>query len=229
MLEAGYRFRDQTNLWTHGPRGERGAGPGAPAFRLLTTVSTKRGDAEPYVQARWVRSSRINTDIVNAQGNTVARGLELRPESSVDLGVGTEVEVSRYGQDGARVALDFRGTLSYRTWQDIPSGIYLPDVLDASSGQVATQSERVTAAGQFGLNWRLHEYVQWNIAGEAGIHTPHRVEHFYPVNAGAGLLWGVTTSLRFRLRDPMFDRLTPAAVDAPAARPAPLAAPPSTS
>jgi hypothetical protein len=226
LLEAGYRFRDKTNLWTYGPRGTRGAGPGAPAFRLLTTVSATKGDAEPYVRARWVRSSRINTDIVDAQGRTVATGLELRPESTFDLGVGTELEVSRYGEDGARVALDFRGTLAYHTWQDIPSGIYLPDVLDASVGQVATQSERVTAAGQFGVNWRFHEYVQLNVAGEVGVHTPYRAEHFYPVDAGTGLLWGVTSSLRFRLRDPMFDRLAPATPDTPAVRPAPLATPP---
>lgn len=227
MLEGAYRFGDKTNLWTYGPRGTRGAGPGAPAFRLLTTVSTTKGDAEPYVRARWVRSSRINTDIVNAQDNVVATGIELRPESTFDLSVGSELEVSRYGEDGARVALDFRGTLGYHTWQDIPSGIYLPDVLEASTGQVATQSERVTAAGQFGVNWRFHEYVQLNVAGEVGVHTPYRAEHFYPVSAGTGVLWGVTTALRFRLRDPMFDRLAPAAPDTPAARPAPLAVPPT--
>jgi len=226
LIESAYRFADKTNLWTYGPRGTRGAGPGAPAFRLLTTVSTTKGDAEPYLRARWVRSSRINTDIVNAQDNVVATGLELRPESTFDLTVGTELEVSQYGEDGARVALDFRGTLSYRTWQDIPSGTYLPDILDASRGQVATQSERVTAAGQFGVNWRFHEYVQLNVAGEAGIHTPHRVEHFYPVSAGPGILWGVTSSLRFRLRDPMFDRLAPAVPDTPAVRPPPVASPP---
>ena len=226
MLEGAFRFADKTNLWTYGPRGTRGAGPGAPAFRLLTTVSTTKGDAEPYVRARWVRTSRINTDIVNAQDNVVATGLELRPESTFDLAVGTELEVSRYGEDGARVDLDFRGTLGYCTWQDIPSGIYLPDVLAASLGQVATQSERVTAAGQFGVNWRFHEYIQLNLAGEVGVHTPYRAEHFYPVTAGTGVLWGVTTALRFRLRDPMFDRLAPAVPDTPAMRPDPLASPP---
>jgi len=226
MLEAGYRLQDRTNLWTYGPRGTRGAGPGAPAFRLVSTASTTKGKAEPYVRAAWVRTGRINTDIVDERGRTLASGVELRPESRFGLGVGTEVEVRRYGSDGARVALDFRGSLTYHSWQDIPSGTYLPDVLEASVGEVATQSERVGAAGRFGVNWRFHEYVQLNLAGEAGVHTPYRAEHFYPVSAGPGLVWGATASLRFRARDPMFDGLTPSSVDTPASRPAPVASPP---
>ena len=226
LLEAGYRLKDDTNLWTYGPDGSRGAGPGAPAFRLVSTTSTTKGSAEPYVRARWIRTGRINTDIVNDRGQTLATGVELRPESRFDLGVGTELEVSQGPADGARVALDFRGTLAYHSWQDIPSGIYLPDVLEASRSQVATQSERVTATGRFGINWRFHEYVQLNVAGEAGVHTPYRVEHFYPVTTGPGLVWGVTTTLRFRFRDPMFDAPSPASTETPASRPQPVASPP---
>jgi hypothetical protein len=222
MLEAAYRFKDKTNLWTYGPRGTRGAGPGAPAFRLGTTISTTKGEAQPYLKVQWTRTGRINTDIVDEDERVVARGVELRPASELDLGLGTELQVAEYGEQGAQVALDFRGTFSYRSWQDIPSGIYLPDVLEASKSQVATESETASVLGQFGVNWRFHEYVQLNVAGEVGTNTPRRAEHFYPVSTGMGsVLWGVTTNLRFRLRDPMFDRLTPATTDVPAAPMAP--------
>jgi hypothetical protein len=231
MLETAVRFKDKTNLWTYGPRGTRGAGPGAPAVRLATTISTTKGDASPYVDVRWERSGRITTDLVDENENVLATGVELRPASTVGLSVGTDLLLEEYGTDGAQVAMDFRGTFAYRTWQDIPSGIYLPDILDASTGLVANESETASVMFLTGVNWRIHEYVQLNISGEVGTGTPRRAENFYPVSTGMGnVLWGLTTDLTFRLRDPMFDRLTPAtntpATALPSTTPPPTTTPP---
>ncbi len=209
LLEAAVRFKDKTNFWTYGPRGTRGGGPGAPAFRLRGAFSTTHRSAQPYLVATWTRAGRINTDVVDDAGRVVARDLELRPSSDVELVTGSELNVAQYG-DGARVDLDFKGRFGYRSWQDIPSGLYLPDVLDASRALTATESEYAYVSGGFGVNWRIIHYLQWNVSGDVGFTTPRTIEHFYPVSTGMGTMtWGVTTSLRFRIRDELFATVKP--------------------
>ena len=210
LFEAAWRFQDDTNFWTYGPRGERGGGAGAPAFRLRGAFSTQHRSAEPYLAATWTVPSRIRTDVVAPNGRTVAQGLTLRPASEVELLAGAELNVHEY-QEGGALALDFRSRFGYRSWQDIPSGLYLPSVLDASEGLAATESDYVYLSGSFGLNWRIVHYLQWNVSGEFGVTSPRRIEHFYPVSTGMGThTWGVTTALRFRVRDDLFEKVQPA-------------------
>ena len=133
---AGYRLKDDTNLWTYGPDGSRGADPGAPAFRLVSTTSTTKG-------CRTVRSrpmdhtGRINTDIVNDQ----VRHWQRAWNSVLRAGSISEWEPN-WRSRRARRWRSSRARLRHprhHSWQDIPSGIYLPDVLEASRSQVATQ------------------------------------------------------------------------------------------
>lgn len=209
LLEAAWRFQDQTNLWSYGPRGERGAGPGGAAFRLRGAFSTTHRSAQPYLVATWVRPTGIDMDVTDANDRVLASG-RFTPASEVELLAGAELTVSEY-QDGGRVNLDFRGRFGYRSWQDIPSGLYLPDVLDGTEGQTATEGEHAFLTGQVGVNWRIVHYLQWNTAGEFGFKTPRTVEHFYPVTTGLDTMhWGITTSLRFRIRDDLFENVTPA-------------------
>mgnify|MGYP000273885344 CR=1 FL=1 len=205
VLDAGFRFRDKTNFWTYGPRERRGAGPGAPAFRFQGSVSSKHRWAEPYLVATLLRTGRITTDVVDADGQVVAQGLDLRPASRVDSVVGVEYTLHEYGQ-GAMVALDMHGSFGYATWQDIPSGLYLPSVLDASSQLPATMSENTRLGVGGGVNWRFIEYLQLNVTGDVGINTGGRVEHYYPVSMGMGALeWGVHTTLQFKVRDLLWE------------------------
>jgi hypothetical protein len=205
VLDAGFRFRDKTNFWTYGPRGTRGAGPGAPAFRFQGSVSSKHRWAEPYLVTTLLRTGRITTDVVDENGQVVAQGLDLRPASRVDGVVGVEYTVHEYGQ-GAMVALDMHGSFGYATWQDIPSGLYLPSVLDASSQLPATMSEATRVGVGGGVNWRFIEYLQLNVTGDVGINTGGRVEHYYPVSVGMGALeWGVHTTLQFKVRDLLWE------------------------
>lgn len=207
-IDLGYRFKDQTNFWGYGPRDVIGGGPGASALRLRTAVSSSYRKAEPYAVVDLVRTGRLTTDIVDEDGVVVAKDLELRPASSATMRAGVEWLVATYGEDGARVSLDAHAQMAYRGGQQLPSGVYLPSVLDASEGIVVTMSDRTELIGGGGVNWRFMEYLQLNVGGDFGANSGGRVEHVYPVDAKVGArMWQVHTTLRFRARDPMFDGL----------------------
>ncbi len=208
LLELGYRFKDKSNFWTVNDAGKRGAGPGAPAFRFHGAWSTRYRASQPYVTTTLVRTGRITTDVADASGQTTATGLVLRPASSADLGVGSELVAGTYGEgpSAGQVGIDCRLHFGYVSWQDIPSGLYLPSVLDLTTSQAATESEYAYVRGGLGVNWRIVEYVQLNLGGDVGTSSPRRIEHAYPVYTGMGTLdWQVHALLRFRARDPLFD------------------------
>ncbi len=205
LIEGGFRFKDKSNFYTVDDTGKRGAGPGAPGWRLITAFSTTHNRTSPYMQYTLVRSSRINAVTTDASGSASAVGLEIRPSSILQIDTGAEVMLSEYGEDGGRVTLDLSSRFVYDSWQDIPSGLYLPSILDASRGSIVTQDETLTLQGGIGLNWRMVEYAQLNLQGGAGVSTPHQLEHLYGVGTGLGAWhWYVGSSIRFRARDPLF-------------------------
>jgi len=215
VLDAGYRFRDETNFWSYGPRGKRGAGAGAPAFRFQAAASTKHRIAEPYLQATLLRSGRITMDVVDQNDQVVASGVEFRPASTVDGVLGVQYTVAEYGQ-GAMVAVDMHSYFGYSTWQDIPSGLMLPSVLDSSAQLPATMSEATRIGVGGGVNYRFIEYLQLNVRGNIGVNSGGRVEHFYPVSMGLGALeWSVQTTLQFKIRDLLWAGTQPASNDQP--------------
>jgi len=227
VLDAGYRFRDKTNFWSYGPRGKRGSGSGAPAFRFNAAVSSKHRIAEPYFKASLLRSGRIQMDVVDENGQTVASGMEFRPASSVDGVVGVQYTVHEYGQ-GAMVAIDMHGSYGYGTWQDIPSGLYLPSVLDVSGAAPATMSEVTRVGVGGGVNWRFIEYLQLNVTGDVGVNSGGRVEHYYPVAMGLGAFeWSVHTTLQFKVRDLLWEGAQAQRVEDKPPKPAPENPPPA--
>ncbi len=227
VLDAGFRFRDKTNFWSYGPRGKRGSGPGAPAFRFQAAVSSKHRIAEPYLTASLLRSGRITMDVVDANSQTVATGVEFRPASSVDSVVGVQYTVHEYGQ-GAMVAIDMHSYFGYSSWQDIPSGLMLPSVLDASAQVPATMSEATRVGIGGGVNYRFIEYLQLNVIGNVGVNSGGRVEHFYPVSTGLGALeWSVQTTLQFKIRDLLWEGAQASTVDNKPAKPMPENPPPA--
>jgi hypothetical protein len=207
LLELAFRTPDKTNFWTADESGKRGAGPGASALRLGMAASTTLRNTEPYTAFAWERVGALSTDVRDETGALLASAMEIDPASSATATVGTETTVWRDADSGGQVSLDFHLDLGYRSWQDIPSGLYLPSVLDASRTVPVTQSDAVFLEGGAGMHYRIIEYVQLGLGGTVGTISPYRIEHPYAVSSGVGTLgWGVHGYLRFRARDPLFDR-----------------------
>ena len=192
-------------------------------MRRSSAFSTTYNWASPYIVADLTRTSHINTDVVNAEGQTVATGMEIQPASTSSFRVGTELFAGKWGTQGAQATIDLHATAVYTSWQDIPSGTYLPSILSSSEGVAATEAEHTTLTAGMGVNWRIMEFAQLNVGGDVGLASPRTVEHFYNVHTNMGdLAWGINTTLRFRARDPLFDGVKKtSATPAPAAPKAP--------
>ncbi|MFT5685220.1 MAG: hypothetical protein ACI8RZ_006169 [Myxococcota bacterium] len=206
LFEAGYRFADKTHLWTV-DSGQRGSGPGASAYRLHGAFSTTHRASRPYLTATFLQSGRLTTDVTDETGTLISNA-EISPASRMDLKTGSELYVWVDEDSGSQISLDFSASFGYRSWQTIPSGTYLPSILDASSNVLILESEVTTLDVGFGINARIMEYAQLNIGGEVGTISPQRIEHLYSVETAPGTLdWQLHVEVRFRARDPMFDSL----------------------
>ena len=207
LFEVGYRLADKTHLWTV-TQGSRGAGPGASAYRLHGAFSTTHRASRPYLTATFLQSGRINTDVNDDTGAVLISNAEIKPASQMDLRTGSELFVWIDEDSGSQISLDFSASFGYRGWQTIPSGTYLPSILDASQTVLVMESEVTTLDLGFGLNARIMEYAQLNVGGEIGTISPQRIEHLYSASTAPGTLdWQLHIEARFRARDPLFDSL----------------------
>lgn len=197
LLEAGYRFKDTTSFYTT-TAGTRGGGPGSAAFRLASSFSTTIRNNQPYLTLSMTRSVPVR-DLENT-------GLQedqiIQTASTLDMLAGTEIVALARDDSGARFAVDLHGGFGLVSWQDVPSGTWLPSSLDASSTLTATQGEHSYLNGGLGLKYRVFEWAQLDVGGEVGTVMPYQVEHFYPISTGMGTLaWSVDTRLTLRGRD----------------------------
>lgn len=197
LLDVGYRFRDKSSLWTTDGT-DRGGGPGSAAFKLKTAFSTTIGWSEPYLSMSLLRSVPLR-DIENTglQADQV-----IQTASSIDMTTGTEIVALTRDSTGARLAFDLHGNIGLNSWEDIPSGVMLPSILDASSSLVATEGEHAYVNGGLAVRYRVFDWVQLDVGGDCGVVMPYQVEHFYPVSTGMGTLaWSMSTRLTMRGRD----------------------------
>lgn len=209
VLDIAYRFKDKSNFWTYNGRGNRGAGDGASAFRFRSAFSTTYRDfAQPWMLVTLERTGHLTTDAYAADGTVEAKNIQVQPASTAEIATGVEWLAGTYGAEGGRVDLGIHGRFGYTSWSDIPSGFYLPSVLDESRANVVTQSDRVYVRGGVDLHWRLVEYVQLDLGGEAGSFTPYQIEHLYDVRAGPGAIsWQVDSGLTFHIDDTFVSRI----------------------
>jgi hypothetical protein len=206
LFELGYRFADKSHLWSI-DGDQRGAGPGASAYRLHGAFSTTHRASRPYLTATFLQSGRLTTDVTDETGILISDA-EISPANRMDLKTGSEVFVWTHEESGSQISLDFSTSFGYHSWQTIPSGTYLPSILDASQSVLILESEVTTLDVGFGINARIMEYAQLNVGGEIGTMSPQRIEHLYSVNTAPGTLdWQLHIEARFRARDPLFDSL----------------------
>jgi hypothetical protein len=201
-LELAHQLADKSSWWTTDASGLRGAGPGASGWRWRGAWSTQHRNTEPYVQATWTTRAATEVDIRDAAGTVLTSAATITPARTLSIDMGGEVAVHHWGDQGGRIDLDGALSFGYNSWQDIPSGVNLPSVLDASKGLVVTESESTWLQLRTGVQTRFSEYLEGQLGATLGTVSGHRLEHLYPVNTAAGALsWGMYTSLRFRARE----------------------------
>lgn len=183
LLEGALRTGDGTNLWTM-KDDKRGAGPGGSAFRVHSAFSTTFGSTSPYLTGTWITEGKRVVDVYGADGSALAAGVEVDPGSLLRVRTGVEVLAAENRAAGSRMAFDLHATLAYTSWQAVPSGIYLPEVLDASEGQIVQQAESLEPGAGLAIHWRPMTYLQLDLYGDAAWRLPQRIESPYPVYTG---------------------------------------------
>lgn len=171
-----------SNLWVAGPSGKRGASPGGSALKLIGAFSARRGAGNPYLRFAFIKENPVEVDLVDEAGVTHASGVELRPASHAEITGGAEIVGHDDLETGTRFAVDvFLGT-GYRSWEDVASGVYLPNVLEGSRQIGVTTSDHLLAHAGLGFDYHINHHLHTRTGVRFGYTTPHRLEHVYDVH-----------------------------------------------
>lgn len=191
-LDVAYRTGNKNkNRWAV-VDGKRGGAMGGSAIKIAGAFSRRGGAAEPYVRGTWLKENKVTVDVTDAQGTVIAPGLEIDPADSVEILGGTEVIASENALTHTRTAVDFNLGFRYRTWEDLPSGFLLPNVIEASKAITVTHSERVQGLAGMGLNLVFSDTVRTTTGARFQYTLPHTEEHIYDVQTSAdtfGVAW----------------------------------------
>lgn len=223
-LGLGVRTPDKSSFWAVDETGRRGAGPGAFAWRIDSAFSKRLGNLEPYLDTTATFEGKQTVTSRNNAGEELGDGpITVRPADHLELRIGTEVLASSNPTSGSRLVLDVHGAANYGSYAEIPSGLFLPDVLSASDGGLVQQSEFFELGGGAALRWRPMEFVEVGLWGDLLHHLPQRIESTYPVYTwGSTLRSNVGVDFTIRLRP------APDAGQAPVGTPADTAPAPTS-
>jgi hypothetical protein len=196
-----YRAPDNTNFFSPSESGKRGSGVGAQGFGLETSFSKRRKYLEPYLQLKALKSSKWNGSIRTDSGTTLVKSAEFSPANTVDIRGGSEFFLWEDVAMASYATLDLFGEYHYRSFQEIPSGIYLPYALDVKLDSIITQTELISFQGGIGTNLQFNSIYGMSIAGKVGYTSPQQIENIYPTNTIGAFQWGVFTELKIRYRN----------------------------
>ena len=195
-----YRTPDKTNFYTVDEGGSRGSGIGASALGIQTAFSNKNKHVEPYLVMKALRSNSFTAEIRGDDGTLYAAEETYSPSNTVDIRGGTELYLKDDVALASYVTLDIFGVYRYQSFQSIPSGIFLPSILESTQDTIITQTELVSIQGGVGTNVQINSLYGLRLSGQAGFASPQRIEHIYEVNTQGTFQWGVFGELRFRYR-----------------------------
>ncbi|MBX2800319.1 MAG: hypothetical protein KTR31_21750 [Myxococcales bacterium] len=190
------------NLWTT-RNGRRGPSPGGAAVRLASTFSTTRGNATPWLRATYQREGGFSATIRDEDDTQWARNVALRPASTADVVMGVRVGAGRVTEADTGVELDLWLGGQYRSWEDIASGVYLPNVLDGARSIPVTTDDQIAATAGFAVDVDVRSAARTRLGLEARYGTPYRLEHVYDVSTTADtwrLGWFVQVDGRLSLK-----------------------------
>jgi hypothetical protein len=180
-LDMAFRTgRPQKNLWT-AKNGKRGAAPGGGAMKISTAFSSDRATGNPYLRLSWQKEFKVTVDIFDEDGFSHGKNVDLQPASSLDMLGGIEVVAVSSRDRNTRIAVDFFAGATYKSWEDIASGVYLPNTLNTSDGIAVTASEHLKARSGLALDIHGPEYIRSRTGALFQVETPFRQEHIYNV------------------------------------------------
>jgi hypothetical protein len=90
--------------------------------------------------------------------------------------------------------VDLHAEAFYRSWEDIGSGVLLPNTLDPGRSIAVTHSDGVGASTGIALVGWLGPHARLRAGVDGAIETPGTVEHVYPVST-VGTPWTVLWSV----------------------------------
>ena len=201
LIEAALRTPSESNFWTMKDGEHRGAGPGGLAVRLHTAFSTTFRTSHPYIAATYIGEGKTTVDVYDDLPQVVATGVEVDPANSGRVRTGLEVLASRNESNGAQLSFDLHLDLAYDSYQTVPSGFYLPNVLAGSEGEPIQQSEQLETGAGLAIRWRPMDYMQVDLYGDVAWHLPQRIESPFAVYTGEDTLrLGVGSQVTIRVR-----------------------------
>jgi hypothetical protein len=181
-VSLGVRTPDHTSFWQADETGRRGGGPGGLAWRFGSSFSKTLGNAEPYLDASVTLEGPTDVTPRDNRGEPLGDStIVVTPADHGELRVGTEVLASRNHSSGAQLKLDAHLSANYASWAQVPSGVYLPDVLASSEGTAVQHAEFLEAGGGVALRWRPMEFLEFDLWGDLLYHMPQRIEAPYAV------------------------------------------------
>ncbi len=187
-VDLAYRTGSEKNLWTGG------AGDGAPAFRLGSAFSTSVNTTQPYLVGDLTWYTAKDREL---EAGTVT----VDPGNRLDLRTGAEFVAWEQSASGAAFMVDLHLGFAYQAAGRIPSGYYLPSVLDDSQETGVQTSEFLEGGGGLSLVWRPMTTLQFKLGGDLRYGIPRRIESAYPVYTGGDTLHAALGSeLTVRIR-----------------------------
>lgn len=164
----------KSNRWRV-QNGGRGSSPGGTAFRITGAFSRKTGVSEPYVRASYQSEGTVTVDVLDEAG--LGAPLDLSPASTAEIRGGCELSPSETGD----LSIDLWGGILYRTPENLPSGILLPNVLDSAKLIPITHSDTLTARVGMGFHIRMADFLRASLGAHAAYVVPHTQEHLFDV------------------------------------------------
>ncbi len=198
LIEGALQTRSQNDLYTITDEGDRGGGLGGGGLRLGMAFSTTHHISQPYMAVRYTRTRDLDVSFYDEDGSVLVSGAIAEPADRVDIRAGTEIIAHDNPESSSRFSIDLRLGFGYRTWQSMPSGLYLPSVLTSSRDIPVTESEHTWVSGGVGFYHQAFEYMQWKLVADATYLSPHRVEHPYSIDTGTDTL-GITVGGGFKV------------------------------
>ena len=195
-IDFAYRIPLGSTFWEVDDDGKRGAANGNHAIRFGAAFSTDNESTNPYMTLRYAQELRKAIDVATSSGPT---SIDVKPPAEFDARAG--IELAAVTKETVRVAFDVYLGFGYRSWSDIPSGVLLPSVLEASRGIAVTTGDYLRANAGLGLDIHIDKYAGLRLGGEFGYRTPRRLEHVYDVRTTLDSFHvGASGTLEIRIR-----------------------------